>query len=176
MAVPQDRMMELIRNQQGAGGAAPATPPPPPGADMSPAGGMSDQSTPPMGAPMSTPEPKMGNKEGAMVNISMAMDLIEQALPSLGSETDEGQKALAAIRSLTTLLGPKKQKTRELQQSEILQMLQNLPQAGGATPEGRAMSQAPAVPNLPPMPGAAASPMAMPGAGGGGASPQPTPM
>ena len=125
---------------------------------------------------MSTPEPKMGNKEGALVNISMAMDLIEQALPSLGSESIEGQKALAAIRALTGLLGPKKQKTGELQQSEIIQMLQNLPQAGGATPEGRAMSQAPAVPNLPPMPGAAPSPMSMPGAGGGGASPQPTPM
>jgi hypothetical protein len=125
---------------------------------------------------MSTPEPKLGNKEGALVNISMAMDLIEQALPSLGSESEEGQKALAAIRSLTGLLGPKKQKSGELQQSEIIQMLQNLPQAGGATPEGRAMSQAPVVPNLPPMPGAAPSPMSMPGAGGGGASPQPTPM
>ena len=112
MAVAPDKMMELIRSQQGGGAAAPATPPPPPGAEMTPAGGMSDQTTPPMGAPMSTPEPKMGNKEGAMVNISMAMDLIEQALPSLGSETEDGQKALAAIRSLTTLLGPKKQKTR----------------------------------------------------------------
>jgi len=106
----------------------------------------------------------------------MAMDLIEQALPSLGSESMEGQKALAAIRALTGLIGPRKQKTNELQQSEIIQMLQNLPQAGGATPEGRAMSQAPMVPNLPPMPGAAPSPMSMPGAGGGGASPQPTPM
>jgi hypothetical protein len=108
----------------------------------------------------------MGNKEGAMVNISMAMDLIEQALPNFGSSSPEGQKALSALRALTGLLGQKKQKTNELQQSEIIQMLQNLPQAGGSTPEGRAMSQAPAVPNLPPMPGA----------GGGGASPQPTPM
>jgi len=161
-------MMDLIRSQQGGAGTTP-TP-------TTPEAGMSDASTPPMSSPMSTPEPKMGNKEGAMVNISMAMDLIEQALPSLGSESIEGQKALAAIRSLTGLLGPKKQKTGELQQSEIIQMLQNLPQAGGATPEGRAMSQAPAVPNLPPMPGAAPSPMSMPGAGGGGASPQPTPM
>jgi hypothetical protein len=161
-------MMELIKGQQGAaGGNAPPVP-------MEP--GMSDSTTAPMSSPMSTPEPKIGNKEGAMVNISMAMDLIEQALPSLGSETEEGQKALAAIRSLTGLLGPRKGKTKELQQSEIIQMLQNLPQAGGATPEGRAMSQAPAVPNLPPMPGAAPSPMAMPGAGGGGASPQPSPM
>mgnify|MGYP003344366687 CR=1 FL=1 len=159
-----EKMLDLIRAQQG--GTPSAGPEP----------SMSDASTPPMSAPMSTPEPKMGNKEGALVNISMAMDLIEQALPSLGSESEEGQKALAAIRSLTGVLGQKKQKTGELQQSEIIQMLQNLPQAGGATPEGRAMSQAPAVPNVPPMPGAAPSPMSMPGAGGGGASPQPTPM
>jgi hypothetical protein len=118
----------------------------------------------------------MGNREGALVNLSMAMDLIEQALPSLGSESEEGQAALSAINRLTRILGPRKQKTKELQQSEIIQMLQNLPQAGGATPEGRAMAAAPAVPNLPPIPGASASPMEMPGAGGGAPSPQPSPM
>ena len=152
------KMMDLIRSQQGEADASAM----PSETDM----GMSGSATPPMSAPMSTPEPKMGNKEGAMVNISMAMDLIEQALPNFGSASPEGQKALSALRTLTGLLGQKKQKANELQQSEIIQMLQNLPQAGGATPEGRAMSQAPAVPNLPPMPGA----------GGGGASPQPTPM
>lgn len=167
MSVPPDKLMEMIGQQRGA---APADMPPPTESAMS------DQTTAPMSAPMSTPEPKMGNREGALVNLSMAMDLIEQALPSLGSETEEGQKALAAIRSLTGLIGPRKQKTRELQQSEIIQMLQNLPNAGGATPEGRAMAAAPAVPNLPPIPGAAPSPMAMPGAAGGGASPTPTPM
>ena len=152
------KMMDLIRSQPGEADTSAM----PSETDM----GMSGSTTPPMSAPMSTPEPKMGNKEGAMVNISMAMDLIEQALPNFGSASPEGQKALSALRTLTGLLGQKKQKANELQQSEIIQMLQNLPQAGGATPEGRAMSQAPAVPNLPPMPGA----------GGGGASPQPTPM
>ena len=166
MSVPPDKLMELIGKQQGNPAESAPT-------DTT---AMSDATTAPMSAPMSTPEPKMGNREGALVNISMAMDLIEQALPSLGSESPEGQKALNAIRALSGLIGPRKQKTNELQQSEIIQMLQNLPQAGGATPEGRAMSQAPMVPNLPPMPGAAPSPMSMPGAGGGGASPQPTPM
>ena len=37
---------------------------------------------------------------------------------------------------------------RGSQASEILQMLQTLPQAGGATPEGRAMAQAP-IPGMP---------------------------
>ena len=164
MSTPPDRMMELIKNQQkgaGAPGAAPGAMPdaPPvtpealPGQAMS---GMSDQSTPPMSSPMSTPEPKMGNREGALVNIGLAMDLIEQSLPSLGSESPEGQKALAALRTLTGLLGPRKAQTKELQQSEIIQMLQNLPQAGGGTPAGQAMAQAPVIPNMPPMPGAGA--------------------
>ena len=119
MSVPPDRMMELIKGQQSAaGGNAPP---------VSMESGMSDASTAPMSSPMSTPEPKIGNKEGAMVNISMAMDLIEQALPSLGSESEEGQKAIAAIRTLTGVLGPRKSKVRDLQQSEIIQMLQNLP-------------------------------------------------
>ena len=94
------KMMDLIRSQQGGAGT---TPP-----EMTPEADMSDSSTPPMSSPMSTPEPKMGNKEGAMVNISMAMDLIEQALPNFGSSSPEGQKALSALRALTGLLGQKK--------------------------------------------------------------------
>jgi len=147
VSVPNDKIMSLIGKQ----GPTPDAGPSPSDAQV----GMSDPSSAPLAAPMATPEPKMGNKEGAMVNLSMAMDLIEQSLPSLGSETEEGQKAMAALRTLTGILGPKKQKTKELQSSEILQMLQNLPQAGGATPEGRAMSQAPSIPNMPPMGGAA---------------------
>jgi hypothetical protein len=137
---------------------------------------MSADETAPMGSPMTTPEPKMGNKEGAMVNLSMAMDLIEQSLPTLGSETEEGQKALAALKTLTGILGPRKGKVRDLQQSEIIQMLQNLPKAGGATPEGRAMQQAPSVPNMPPIPGAMPGGAAMPQAGGGAPSPVNLPM
>ena len=140
MSVPPDKLMELMGKGQAAAGSP--TPAPTPGA-------MSDAETPPMASPMSTPEPKLGSKEAALINISMAMDLLEQSLPALGSESTEGQKALNAIRQLSGLIGPRKSKTNELQQSEILQMLQTLPQAGGATPEGRAMSQAP-IPGMPP--------------------------
>lgn len=139
MSVPSDKLMELMKGS--TGGASESVAPPP---------GMSEAESPPMASPMSTPEPKMGNKEAAMVNLGMAMDLIEQTLPAFGSESEEGQKALQALRSLTTILGPRKNKTNELQQSEILQMLQSLPQAGGATPEGKAMAQAPAVPGMAP--------------------------
>ena len=139
MAMPNDKMMEMLAQQQGGKTA------PPMQAPASPS--MSDASTGPMSAPMSTPEPKMGNREGAMVSLSTAMDLIEQALPALGSE----------LRALAGVIGPKKGKTNELQTNEILQMLQSLPQAGGATPEGMAMAQGPA-PGTPPMGAGAGAP------------------
>jgi len=127
-------------------------------------------SPPPMPSPMSTPEPKAGIKENALVNVSMAMDLLEQSLPAIGSESPEGQKLINAITALTTVLGPKKQKAGELQNAEILQLLQNLPQAGGGTPGSRAISGAPPnvglmnpPPGAPPMGGApGGAPPAMP--------------
>jgi hypothetical protein len=168
MGVPSDKLMDMIKNQRDS--ATPAGMPPVP--DDANTLGMSDSSTPPMGAPMSTPEPKMGNREASMINVSMAMDLLEQALPAFGSESAEGKSILQAIRTMTSILGPKKQKSAELQPSEILQMLQTLPQAGGASPESKVMSQAPAIPGMsapppaaPPMPQGAGG--GMPGAGAG---------
>jgi hypothetical protein len=67
---------------------------------------------------------------------------------------------LSALKSLTAVIGERKNSVKELQQSEILQMLQALPQAGGATPESKALAQAPQIPGmgagpqgLPPSPG-----------------------
>jgi hypothetical protein len=161
MSVPTDKLMELMKGSRSASA-------PMPNAEQPPSAGISGEETPPMASPMSTPEPKMGTKEAALINISMAMDLLEQSLPAFGSESVEGQKALNAIRQLSGLIGPRKGKTNELQQSEILQMLQTLPQAGGATPEGRAMAQAP-MPGMPPSGGGMPPPP-------GGMPPSPPPM
>jgi len=159
MAASQDKLMELMSR-----GKKPATPAPIP--SPMPTDNMSDTGTPPMAAPMSTPEPKMGSKEGAMINLSMAMDLIEQSLPSLGSESEEGQKALAAIRALTGVIGQRKGKTNELQQSEILQMLQSLPKGVGPNAMGTPPAAGPAGGGMPPPPVPSAPPP-------GGAGPQP---
>ncbi len=134
--------MKMMRSQQG-----PQQPSP-----MASEASATDM-TPPMSAPMSTPEPQMGNREGAMVNLGLAMDLIQRALPALGSSSPEGVKVLSALRTLTGVIGSKKESIDELKQSEILQMLQALPQAGGATPEGKALAAAPAIPGMQ-MPGA----------------------
>lgn len=159
MSVPQDKLMELMRGPRSAGGGAPSGMNMPGGDIAPPPGAMSDAETPPMASPMSTPEPKMGSKEAAMINLGMAQDLLEQSLPSVGSDTDEGRAILTAIAAINKTLGPRKNKTNELQQSEILQMLQALPQAGGATPEGKAIAQAP-IPGMP-LTGGAPQPPAM---------------
>ena len=71
MSVPEEKLRELMQGSRSAGAAMPM---PPAGAGAPPPGAMSDAETPPMSAPMSTPEPKMGSKEGAMINIGMAVD------------------------------------------------------------------------------------------------------
>lgn len=152
MSVPPDQLMKLMQQGQAPGGAG-AAPMPSAGPGEAGSMGMSESGTPPMGAPMSTPEPTMGSREGAMINLSMALDLIEQALPALGPD---GEKLMQTVRGLNQIIGPRKGKTNELQQSEILQMMQSLPQAGGASPERRAMMSAPN-PGMP-QPGGAPQP------------------
>lgn len=106
----------------------------------------------------------MGTRESALVNLNMAIDLIEQALPGLGSESPDGQKAVAALRALSGVLGPRKQQVGELQPAEILQMIQSLPKGmgpQGASGPGAAPGAGAAPPSTPPMPGGGApSPMA----------------
>ena len=159
MGVPSDQLMQMIKSQRD--GATPGGTPPAPEAPV----GMSENTAAPMGSPMSTPEPKMGNREASMINLSMAQDLLEQALPAVGSDSDEGRQILAAINTINRVIGPKKAKTNELQPAEIMQMLQTLPQAGGATAEGKAMQQAPQIPGM----SAPTPPPAMPGGMPGGA-------
>lgn len=138
MSVPADKLMELMRGQRSAGAAAPKVE-----VEMEEKEDMSGEDTPPMGSPMSTPEPKLGNKEGALVNIGIVIDMLEQSIPAFGANSEEGQVVMDTISKLNKMLGGRKAKTNELQQAEIMQLMQTLPQAGGATPEGRAMAQAP---------------------------------
>jgi len=133
--MPMEKMMELIQQGQAPENTdipAPAS-----------AGAGPDSSTPPMASPMSTPEPKMGSKAAANINIQMAMDLLEQSLPALGSESEEGQQIMKSLASLHKMFGKREAKNRELMPAEILQMIQTLPQAGGASPEQRSIAQAP---------------------------------
>ena len=96
-----------------------------------------------MGAPMLTPEDKRGDQASAKVNVQMAMDLMQQALPVFGSDSEEGKKILQVLGSLARVFGETEAKTKELIPAEIIQMIQSLPQAGGASPEVKAIAKAP---------------------------------
>ena len=54
---------------------------------------------------------------------------------------------MGILKTLGSTFGMKEAQTRELVPAEILQMIQTLPQAGGASPEQRVAASAP-VPGL----------------------------
>ncbi len=130
MSVPPE-LMNLIAGGAGVGGAEPP-------ADPSMGGEMGGM--PAGGAPMSTPEPARGDKQSAMVNVSIAMDLLEQALPALGSESEEGRVVLTCLANLSKKFGAQRPKAQELVPAELMQLMGSMPggmsmgSGGGAAP------------------------------------------
>jgi len=94
---------------------------------------------------MSTPQPAEGEKQNALVNLSLAMDLMEQSLGALGSETEEGQVVLGVLSKLSSKFGHTRPKSKELIPAELQQLMSNMPQG-----------------SMPPTPGAMPPPGGMP--------------
>ena len=88
---------------------------------------------------MSTPQDKRGLKAAAQTNVHIAVNMLEEALPAFGSESQEGGKILAALKTLSSMVG--KRDSSDLVPAEILQMVRQLPQAGGGTDVQRAIMQ-----------------------------------
>lgn len=143
MADASESVMNLIRGSAGANAPASAMPTPQSPTAMP----QQPNEAPPMASPMTTPEPKSGNKEGARINVQMAMDLLQQSLPAFGSDSEEGKAILEIMKKMGSTFGMREAQTRELVPAEILQMIQTLPQAGGASPEQRVAASAP-IPGL----------------------------
>jgi hypothetical protein len=113
--------------QAGGGGGGPPQPQAPtPGGQ---AGG--PPTTPPQAAPMGKPQEKKGLKAAAATNVHIAVNMLEEALPAFGSESAEGGKILAALKSLSGLVA--KRDSSDLVPAEVLSMFRNLPQMGGGT-------------------------------------------
>lgn len=89
------------------------------------------QAQTPAAAPMSKPQNKKGLQAAAQTNVHIAVNMLEEALPAFGSESAEGGKILAALKSLGSLVA--KKDTSDLVPAEILQMVRRLPQMGGGT-------------------------------------------
>ena len=98
-------------------------------APTTPTASQAEAETPPMGAPMSTPEPKEGEKAAAKINVQMAMELLQQSLPAFGSDSEEGRAIMKIVKDISKQFGEREAKTKELIPAEIIQMMQTLPQA-----------------------------------------------
>jgi hypothetical protein len=88
---------------------------------------------------MSGPQEKKGLKAAAHTNVHIAVNMLEEALPAFGSESPEGAKILAALKTLSQLIG--KRDTSDLVPAEVLQMASRLPQMGGGTDVQRMIQQ-----------------------------------
>lgn len=99
---------------------------------------------------MAQPTPNDGARQMGMVQVETAMQMLEKALPTLGSNTPEGQACLSALKTLSGKF--QRQKSQELvpaqiaemaraqQASPIAQMMQG-GGAGGGAPQGAATQQ-----------------------------------
>ena len=141
----QDKDIMAMLKREAKTAASENTPTPPPSEQ-----GMS---TAPMASPMSTPEPQKGAQEQARLSVMMALDMIQQAMSTFGPDSDEGKVLADIVSKITTKFGERESETRQLIPAEILQMIQTLPQAGGATPGQREAASAPvAGTTQPPLP------------------------
>lgn len=136
MSVPPELMKLMAGGTGGAPGAAAPESLQAPGGNQAPAGG-----------PMTTPQPKEGLAQAAMVNVSMVLQLLESSLPAFGSATPEGKAILNALKTLTNQFGKARPEADKMIPAELMQLVQGM--KGG--PAQQAMAGVPATqPAIPP--------------------------
>lgn len=133
MAVNPKDMLDMIKQSRNGEGADMPTPPP----------AEQDALTSPMASPMTTPEPAKGEEEKARLNIMMALDMLQSAMGVFAPDSKESKTVEKLVADITRTFGERESDTRRLIPTEILQMIQTLPQAGGATPGQRTAAMAP---------------------------------
>lgn len=96
-----------------APGAGPAATPAAPGAGPTP-------------SPMSTPQPNDGLKQAGRVDVQIARKKLEESLPKLSSESEEGRAVLKALSTLSAAFGKTEAKDEELIPAEVLSLLDGI--------------------------------------------------
>jgi hypothetical protein len=88
---------------------------------------------------MAAPQPQQGRTELGTVQVHIAMQILERALPMFGSTSKEGT---AIIRTLSTLSRDFGQRdTSDLVPAEVMSMVQGMGQQGGGAPVQRQLLQ-----------------------------------
>jgi hypothetical protein len=117
------------------------------GSPQTPSG---DPSSAPNGAPMSTEQPKEGDKLNAKTQVTVAMSMLEQALMALGSHSEEGRVVMESLMKLSKYFH--KEETNELVPAQLMSMMQSMPQVGGGSPEQMALMKSQGQPQQPQQP------------------------
>src|SRR5512146_3306948 len=76
----------------------------------------------PQAAPMAQPSPNQGNMQMGRVQVESAMQMLEQALPALGTGTPDGAAVIRALSSLARHFN--RQKNAELVPAQLMEMAQ----------------------------------------------------
>lgn len=138
MGVPPEVMQKMMaaQGQPGGGAAASAGAPPKPQVPGQIAG---QGGQGPGGSPNAQPQEKAGMKAHAMTNLSIAQNMMEQALTAF----HPGDKEYKAILKCLNTLAPMSAKndSSDLVPAEVMRMVQQLPQMGGGTDVQRAIMQ-----------------------------------
>ncbi len=132
MSVPPQVMQALQAARQGGGAPTPPGGQPPGGASQAP-------TQPPMASGMTTPQQQAGRQTMGHVQVQIAMQVLEQALPMLGSGSKEGAAVIRSLDSLAKTFGNKD--NGDLVPAQILSMVQQMPQMGGGAPLQRQILQ-----------------------------------
>lgn len=73
-----------------------------------------------MASPMAQPSPNEGGRQMGMVNVESAMQMLEQSIAELGSNTEEGKAVLEALTKLSKLFN--RPQAAELVPAQILEL------------------------------------------------------
>jgi hypothetical protein len=80
---------------------------------------------PPAGTPAANEHEKKGETEQAKANVQIAIHILEQALPQLGTDSEEGAVVLKALMSLSKSFAGKK--SEDLVAAEHAQTMAGMP-------------------------------------------------
>lgn len=80
---------------------------------------------PPAGTPSGQDVPAKGEIEQAKANVQMAITMLEQSLPILGSSSPEGQAVIKSVAGLSKTFGSSR--SQDLVPQQLLQAMSSMP-------------------------------------------------
>jgi hypothetical protein len=78
----------------------------------------------PVGVGMTTPQENEGAQAEADTKVALALELLSQALPAYGAESDKGKPLMKSIESLQRAFGVKLDASRKLIPAELKMMME----------------------------------------------------